>query len=64
MSELELLFKRDERVLRWLVTKIDKHAVDYAVSRIKRLKKNKEESKKLPDPGEIKKKLTKVKNKL
>jgi len=46
LSELELLFKRDERVLRWLVTKMDKHAVDYAVSRIKRLKNNKEENKK------------------
>ena len=46
LSELELLFKRDERVLRWLVTKMDKHAVDYAVSRIKRLKNNKEEIKK------------------
>ena len=43
LSELELLFKRDERVLRWLVTKMDKHAVEYSVKRRTKANKSKEE---------------------
>ena len=46
LSELELLFKRDERVLRWLVTKMDKHAVKYAASRKTRLGEKKLEKSK------------------
>lgn len=33
VSELETAFKRDERVIRYLTTKLDKHAVEYAVTR-------------------------------
>ncbi|GEN74740.1 30S ribosomal protein S6 [Chryseobacterium hagamense] len=33
VADLELAFKRDERVIRYLTTKLDKHAVDYAVTR-------------------------------
>ena len=29
-KELEVEFKRDERVLRWLSVKLDKHAIEYA----------------------------------
>ncbi len=38
VSELELAFKRDERVLRYLSVKLDKHAIDWAVERRKREK--------------------------
>ncbi len=36
VSELELAFKRDERVLRYLTVKMDKHAAEWAVERKKR----------------------------
>lgn len=38
VGELETAFKRDERVIRYLTTKLDKHAVDYAVTRRAKLK--------------------------
>ena len=38
VAELELAFKRDERVIRYLTTKLDKHALDYAVTRRSKLK--------------------------
>lgn len=38
VADLELAFKRDERVIRYLTTKLDKHAVDYAVTRRTKLK--------------------------
>lgn len=33
IAELELLFKRDERILRFLTVKLDKHGVDWANKR-------------------------------
>ena len=33
IAELELLFKRDERVIRYLTVKLDKHGVDWAEQR-------------------------------
>ena len=33
VADLETAYKRDERVIRYLITKLDKHAVDYAVTR-------------------------------
>ncbi len=38
VADLELSFKRDERVIRYLTTKLDKHAVEYAVTRRAKLK--------------------------
>lgn len=38
ISELETAFKRDERVLRYLTTKLDKHGVAYAETRRAKLK--------------------------
>jgi len=41
VADLELAFKRDERVIRYLTTKLDKHAVEYAVTRRAKLKSQK-----------------------
>ena len=41
LADLELAFKRDERVIRYLTTKLDKHAVEYAVTRRAKLKSQK-----------------------
>ena len=41
VAGLETAFKRDERVIRYLTTKLDKHAVDYAVTRRAKLKATK-----------------------
>ncbi|CAD0218873.1 30S ribosomal protein S6 [Chryseobacterium sp. D764] len=38
VADLELAFKRDERVIRYLTTKLDKHAVEYAVTRRTKVK--------------------------
>jgi small subunit ribosomal protein S6 len=38
VADLELAFKRDERVIRYLTTKLDKHAIDYAVTRRTKVK--------------------------
>ena len=38
-KELEVEFKRDERVLRWLSVKLDKHAIEYAEKRKKKTNK-------------------------
>ncbi len=38
VSLLELAFKRDERVIRYLTTKLDKHAIEYAIERRKKNK--------------------------
>lgn len=35
VATLEIAYKRDERILRYLTTKLDKHAVEYAVRRAK-----------------------------
>lgn len=40
ISELELMFKRDERVLRFLSVKLDKHGVAWAEERRQRMKSN------------------------
>ncbi len=39
VADLELAFKRDERVLRYLTVKLDKHATEWAVERRKRQSK-------------------------
>ena len=41
VADLKLAFKRDERVIRYLTTKLDKHAVKYAVTRRAKLKSQK-----------------------
>ena len=38
IDKLELAFKRDERVMRFLTVKLDKHAVEYAERRIDKRK--------------------------
>ncbi|KQT17360.1 30S ribosomal protein S6 [Chryseobacterium sp. Leaf404] len=38
VADLELAFKRDERVIRYLTTKLDKHAIEYAVTRRAKVK--------------------------
>ncbi len=46
VSDFELDFKRDERVMRWLTVKLDKHSIAYAEKRRERLqKKDKKEIK-------------------
>ena len=46
VSDFELDFKRDERVMRWLTIKLDKHSIAYAEKRRERLqKKDKKEIK-------------------
>ena len=41
---LELAYKRDERVMRWLTVKLDKHALTYSESRRKRLNTKKQKA--------------------
>ena len=43
-SKLEVAYKREERVMRWLTVKLDNHAVTYAESRRKRLNSKKQEA--------------------
>lgn len=38
IAKLELAFKRDEKVMRFLTVKLDKHAVEYAKTRIEKMK--------------------------
>ncbi len=46
VSDFELDFKRDERVMRWITVKLDKHSIAYAEKRRERLqKKDKKEVK-------------------
>ncbi len=40
IADLELQFKRDERVLRFLTVKLDKHGIDWAEERRAKLKAN------------------------
>ncbi|NBA84520.1 30S ribosomal protein S6 [Emticicia sp. CRIBPO] len=35
IATLETAYKRDERILRYLTTKLDKHAVEYSIRRLK-----------------------------
>jgi small subunit ribosomal protein S6 len=44
LNNLEVTFKREERVMRWLTVKLDKHAIPYAESRRKRLNNKKQEA--------------------
>ena len=39
IADLELTFKRDEKIMRWLVTKLDKNAQKYAKRRRTKLEK-------------------------
>lgn len=41
VSALELMFKRDERVIRYLTVKLDKHGIDWAEKRRVKLKSEK-----------------------
>ena len=41
LSEMDLEFKRDEAILRWLTVKLDKYAVEYSERRRKKLSNNK-----------------------
>ena len=43
VDKLELAYKRDERLMRWITVKLDKHAVVYAENRRKRLNNNKKQ---------------------
>ena len=43
-NKLEVAYKREERVMRWLTVKLDKHAVTYGESRRKRLNTKKQEA--------------------
>jgi small subunit ribosomal protein S6 len=45
INDLEILFKRDERVMRWLTIRLDKYSIAYAERRRKRLSANKTEVK-------------------
>ncbi len=44
LSDLEVEFKRDERVLRWLTVRLDKYAIEYAEKRKKRILKKQEKN--------------------
>lgn len=44
VATLETAYKRDERLLRFLTLKLDKHAVAYAERRMKKVSKKKEEA--------------------
>tara|TARA_B100001250_G_scaffold79844_1_gene65629 strand:+ start:552 stop:884 length:333 start_codon:yes stop_codon:yes gene_type:complete len=39
IADLELAFKRDEKIMRWLVVKMDKNAQKYAARRRKKIEK-------------------------
>ena len=41
LSEMDVEFKRDEAILRWLTVKLDKYAVEYSERRRKKLSNNK-----------------------
>jgi len=45
ISKLEVDFKRDERILRFLTVKLDKHAIVYSEKRRKKIKEAKKEEK-------------------
>ena len=40
VNPLEVAFRRDERVMRYLTVKLDKHAVAWAEKRVKKLKES------------------------
>ena len=43
IADLEVQFKRDERIMRWLTVRLDKYSIAYAERRRKRLNTNKTE---------------------
>jgi small subunit ribosomal protein S6 len=43
IADLEVQFKRDERIMRWLTVRLDKYSIAYADRRRKRLSANKKE---------------------
>ena len=45
IPDLEILFKRDERVMRWLTVRLDKYSIAYSERRRERLSANKTEVK-------------------
>jgi len=45
IAKLELEFKRDERILRFLTVKLDKHSIAYNEKRRKKIKETKKEEK-------------------
>ncbi len=44
ISEMEVIFKRDERILRFLTVKLDKHAIAYSVKRRSKSKEKRDET--------------------
>lgn len=44
INKLEIEFKRDERILRFLTLKLDKHAIEYAEKRKNKSKQTKKEA--------------------
>lgn len=38
IEPLEVMFRRDERMMRYLTVKLDNHAIDWALERVKRIK--------------------------
>ena len=49
ISPLEVEFKRDERILRFLTVKLDKHAIAYNEKRRKKLKEEKKKEKEVKE---------------
>jgi small subunit ribosomal protein S6 len=43
INDLEVIFKRDERILRFLTVKLDKHAIAYNEKKRQKVKEKKEE---------------------
>ena len=43
-NKLEVAYKREERVMRWITVNLDRHAVAYAETRRKRLNTKKQEA--------------------
>ncbi len=44
IDPLETMFRRDERVMRFLTIRLDKHAIEWARERVKRRKQDKKEN--------------------
>ena len=44
INKLEVAYKREERVMRWITVNLDRHAVTYAETRRKRLNTKKQEA--------------------
>ena len=44
LSKMDVEFKRDEAILRWITIKLDKYALEYSIKRRERLNKTKKET--------------------